>query len=330
MSEANGPLVSVIIPVHNRTELLREAALSALAQSYRPIEIIIVDDGSTDPETPRESDRLSAENPDVVRAVRIPNSGPGAARQAGLDRANGTFVQFLDSDDLLLPRKLELQVDGLMANPECALSYGKTREHRIGAAPVDVPARRTGERFETLFPAALEGRIWATETPLYRRSALEAIGPWSRLRVLEDWEYECRLGARGARLHYCDAFVSDHRHHRGPRLGLRWQTDDSAFLDMLAAHTKVFGYAQAAHIDNNSPEMRHFARNLFRLARAAGARGFDERARELLGLARTIDRRRTAEYRVFGGLIAVLGWRRTVRWGERLAGVRRRILTRAP
>ena len=177
MTKPLAHVVSIVIPVYNREGLLREAAVSALAQSYRPIEIIIVDDGSTDPETPREIDRLAAEHPDVVRALRIPNSGPGAARQAGLERAKGAFVQLLDSDDLLLPRKLELQVDGLLANPECALSYGKTREHRIGAAPVDVPARRTGERFETLFPAALEGRIWATEMPLYCRSAL-ATGRW--------------------------------------------------------------------------------------------------------------------------------------------------------
>ena len=186
-----------------------------------------------------------------------------------------------------------------------------------------MPACRTGERFETLFPAAPEGRSGpprrrSIDARRWRRSALGSGCAW-----LEDWQYECRLGARGARLHYCDAFVSDHRHHSGAPLGLEWQTDDSAFLYMLAAHTQVLRYAQAADIDNNATEMRHFARNLSRLANAAGARGFDDRARELFRLTVTIDHRHRAEYNLFVGLVALLGWRHAARWTERVARLRR-------
>ena len=75
-------LVSTIIPVRDRPALLREAALSVLAQSYRPIEIIIVDDGSTD-STPAVASAMQCMYPREIRVARIPNGGPGAAREAG-------------------------------------------------------------------------------------------------------------------------------------------------------------------------------------------------------------------------------------------------------
>lgn len=303
--------VSVIVPVYNRSALLSEAVTSAIAQSYGSIEVIIVDDGSTDPDTASVIDCLVAQNPCVVRSIRISNRGPGRARQRGLEIARGEFIQFLDSDDLLLPSKLEHQVVGLKAHPRCALSYGKTREYVIGSDITDQASRRTGEKHEALFPAALQGRLWATETPLFRRSALDEIGTWSNLRVLEDWEYECRLGAQGASLHYCDEFVSEHRHHAGAREGLRWQQDDAAFKDMLSAHVRVLAYAREAGVQEGSDDMKCYARNLFRLARDAAERNLTQEASELLQLTAEIDPARRLEYRFYKGLSRLLGWKRT-------------------
>src|SRR5262249_19762294 len=79
---------STIIPVHNRPLLLREAVASVLVQTYRPIEIVIVDDGSTD-DTAQSIAALAAGYPSIVRHLRIPNGGPGAAREAGRGIANG-------------------------------------------------------------------------------------------------------------------------------------------------------------------------------------------------------------------------------------------------
>src|SRR5262249_25034222 len=119
-------LVSVIIPVFNRAAMLVEAVDSVLAQTHRPIEIIIVDDGSTD-DTVRVADGLAG---DSVRVVHQTNAGPGAAREAGRGIARVDFMQHLDSDDLLLPRKFELQVAALRANPDCGAAYGWTRLRR--------------------------------------------------------------------------------------------------------------------------------------------------------------------------------------------------------
>src|SRR5438094_204673 len=99
-------VVTTIIPVHNRPLMLREAVASVVAQAYRPIEIIIVDDGSTD-DTARVADELAN---DFTRVIHQANAGPGAAREAGRLVARGEFIQHLDSDDLLLQRKFELQV----------------------------------------------------------------------------------------------------------------------------------------------------------------------------------------------------------------------------
>ncbi len=116
-------LVSTIIPVHNRASLLREAVASVLAQTYRPIEIIIVDDGSTD-DTPAAADILAAEHRGEIRVLHQRNMGPGLAREAGRQVARGEFIQYLDSDDVLLPRKFEGQVAGLLRHPECGVAYG--------------------------------------------------------------------------------------------------------------------------------------------------------------------------------------------------------------
>src|SRR5215475_11301137 len=147
-------LVSTVIPVHNRPLLLREAVESVLAQTYRPIEIVIVDDGSTD-DTAQSIAALAAGYPSIVRHLRIPNGGPGAAREAGRLMANGEFIQYLDSDDLLLPRKFEMQVGGLRAHPECGVAYGRTRVYRVGDPPSNLSCKRTGERIETIFPSFL-------------------------------------------------------------------------------------------------------------------------------------------------------------------------------
>ena len=98
-------LVTTIIPVYNRPCFLREAVASVLAQTYRPIEIIIVDDGSG-PETVAVCEELAAAHPEI-RILHQENAGPGAARERGRLAARGEFIQYLDSDDRLLPEKFE-------------------------------------------------------------------------------------------------------------------------------------------------------------------------------------------------------------------------------
>src|SRR5262249_14778327 len=145
-------LVSTIIPVYNRPALLREAAASALGQTYRPVEVILVDDGSTD-NTPRVCRELAEQHAGIVTYLRQENAGPGAARERGRQSARGEFIQYLDSDDLLAPAKFERQVLGLRQRPDCGVAYCYTRHYRVGEAPADRPWKGSGRTVETMFPS---------------------------------------------------------------------------------------------------------------------------------------------------------------------------------
>jgi glycosyltransferase involved in cell wall biosynthesis len=301
-------LVSTIIPVYNRPELLAEAVASVLAQTYRPIEILIVDDGSTD-DTAKVADRLAKDHPREIRGIHKENSGPGSSREAGRLQARGEFIQYLDSDDILLPRKFELQVAGLRAHPECGVAYGKTRYYERGEIPADIPWKRTGEKIKTMFPAFLESRWWGTSTPLYRREITDRAGAWTSLSREEDWEYDSRIAAFGVKLYFCGEFVSEQRGASSDRLCRKF--DPSTWRDRAKAHALIFDHARRAGISEEAPEMRHFARELFWLSRECGAEGLAEEAKELFKLARAASGARRGggfDFKAYRVLAGIVGW----------------------
>lgn len=302
-------LVSTIIPVYNRSGMLVEAVRSVLDQTYRPIEIIIVDDGSTD-DTPEVCDHLAAQHPSEIRVVHQPNSGTGIAREAGRQLARGEFIQYLDSDDLLLPMKFELQVAGLRANQECGVSYGKTRYRNADGVAEQGPWKGSGKAVDTMFPSFLVSRWWDTPTPLYRSALCEQAGPWTNLRIEEDWEYDCRIASIGTRLHYCDEFVAEVRDHSLERL-CKGGNSPSRLRERARSHKLIQQHAVAAGIDETFPEMKHFARELFLLARQCGAAGLARESSELFELSRNTsgkERSNGLDYRLYRALTGVLGW----------------------
>jgi hypothetical protein len=311
-------LVTTIIPVYNRAAMLREAVCSVLAQTHTPIEIVIVDDGSTD-DTAATADALAS---DRVQVIHQRNRGVGLAREAGRLAARGEFIQYLDSDDVLLPRKFELQVAGLRANPDCAASYGWTRVRRGGELETR-PAKRTGEPIASLFPAMLQSRWWHTPTPLWRRAVLDAAGPWLDLRTEEDWEYDARIASSGGRLHYVPDWICEVRFHTAERLSQQGRIP-SVLHDRAIAHQRIFGHARRAGIAETAPEMRQFARELFLLARQCGAAGLPGDSHRLFDLAREAsgaDRSR-AQFRVYRGIAALVGWTNAGRLAALLDGQR--------
>src|SRR5262249_3221119 len=312
-------LVSTIIPVHNRPLLLREAVASVLAQTYRPFEIIVVEDGSTD-EAGREAEALAAAHSEGSEIERQ-NGGPGAARETGRLAAQGEFIQYLDSDDLLLPIKFELQVAGLRQCGDCAVSYGKTRFYAYSDRPTDAAWKRTGERIPAMFPSFLQSRWWGTSTPLYRREVTDLAGPWTELRNEEDWEYDCRIALNGGHLHYCDVFVSDERVILGHHLSAASSSDPGKLRSRAVAHKLILEHALAARISHESSEMRHFARELFLLARQCGAVGLAGEARTVFELARQASgtkRSRGIDFLLYGACARLVGWRAIGRLACRL------------
>lgn len=306
MAEAG--LVTTIIPVFNRPAMLAEAVASVLAQTYRPIEIVIVDDGSTD-DTPRVADALAIEHAGIVRVIHQENRGVALTREAGRLAARGEFVQHLDSDDLLLPRKFELQVTGLLAHPACGASYGWTRWRTADGSAVDErPAKRSGERIATMFPAMLQSRWWDTPSPLYRRSVIDAAGAWLPLRVEEDWEYDARIASLDVRLHFVDDWVCEVRRHAEGHLS--GQATAAALRDRAVAHEQILRHAQRFGITTDAPEMQHFARELFLLARQCGAAGLVAESRRLFDLAREASGPAASrlQFRAYRAVAAIAGW----------------------
>ena len=311
-------LVSTIIPVYNRADMLREAVASVLAQSWRPIEIIIVDDGSSD-DTVHAAEDLQTLHPEISHVIRQKNAGPGVARQTGLAVAQGEFIQFLDSDDLLLPNKFELQVDGLRADSEAEISYGKTYTEENGVR-LSGPAQHTGENYRTLFPALLQEPLWPTLTPLYRHRFLKQIGPWPSKKQLEDWEYDAQAGAMKVSLHYVDAFIAETRNHGGVRLCHLWMSNANAMRDRVSAYVAVLAHAQKAGVPRESPEMQKFARSLFWMARNAGSYGLPKEANELFVLARDLTINPGRDFKIFSIATKLLGWKISCRLAEKFIG----------
>ena len=192
-------LVSTIIPVYNRAEQLHAAVQSVLEQDFRPIEILIVDDGSTD-ETFRSAQSLAATSAATIQVVTQPNAGPGVARERGRRMASGEFIQYLDSDDILLPGKFTAQVQALRARPDCQVAYGMTRFRSADGSAAAGAWKGSGVGRDTMFPSFLVERWWDTPNPLYRSTICDQAGPWTDLRLEEDWEYDCRIASLGARL----------------------------------------------------------------------------------------------------------------------------------
>lgn len=289
MPELIPQLVSTIIPVYNRPQMLRAAVFSVLNQTYRPIEIIIADDASTD-DTPETGRELERQHPGLVRFVRSTEnsgSGPGPMRELGRLRARGEFLQYLDSDDRLLPNKFTDQVRSLREHPECAIAYGLTRLADQDGRIIAAPFKWTGRNITSLFPGLLVDRWWCTHTPLYRRSVTDAIGPWCDMRWSQDWEYDCRAGAMQVQLVSCGTYVSEHVQHTGERQtsAAAWGTDPVRLRNRVALMHSLWWGADVSGVMVSAPERQHFARWCFRIARQCAAAGLDQQTDECLQLA---------------------------------------------
>jgi GT2 family glycosyltransferase len=197
------PTVSVVIPTYNRARFLDAAVASVRAQTYPCMEIVIVDDGSTD-----NTADVVARLGNGVRYIRQANAGPAAARNRGIREAAGDLVAFLDTDDRWLPQKTALQVAVLQREPTVALvSADMAIEDETGTVQVASNFQHRG--LNDTF-AALDGRpiphaprqlltinFVNTSTVLARRSVLIALeGFDERLRYGEDLELWLRIAAQ--------------------------------------------------------------------------------------------------------------------------------------
>lgn len=184
------PKVSVIIPAFNSAPFIAETIQSVLAQTYNNLEIIVVDDGSTD----TTLDVLN-EFGDQITALTKANGGPASARNLAIRNASGKYIAFLDADDLWTPEKLTEQVAFLEAHPEVGLTYAEALMFDEVGGEKQIRGK-IGFTGETSFCHLLLGDHIPNSTVLMRRNCVDTIGWLNEHRDLiavEDYEYWLRL-----------------------------------------------------------------------------------------------------------------------------------------
>ena len=207
------PLVSVIIPCYNQGRFLGDAVRSALQQTMSDVEVIVVDDGSTDETAAVAKNLLSDPR---VRLVRQHNRGLPAARNRGIDESQGRYLNFLDADDWLAPSKLEVQARILEDNAEYALTYCDIATVYDGVAPGPQFAVGASRRCLTgdIFVSLLLGGYFPPHTVLLRRSVLDAVGYFDpELGGAADYDLWLRIAGAGFRAYYVDSKLAYYRRH---------------------------------------------------------------------------------------------------------------------
>jgi glycosyltransferase involved in cell wall biosynthesis len=230
-SPAFAELVSVIIPCYRQAQYLGEAIESVLAQTYPHLEIVVVDDGSDD-----NVGAIASRYPGV-RCVRESNSGPAAARNAGIRNSNGDFLVFLDADDRLLPKGVEAGVRTLEARQECAAAIGTYRRTTFDNQPLDTHEQPlvNEHQYEQMMRDNWAG---FPARAVYRRSLLEHVrGFDSSIDAAADFGFNLAV-AREFPIASHEAMVAEHREH-----GRNLSADASVMLtETLAAMRKQKPY----------------------------------------------------------------------------------------
>lgn len=282
----SSPLVSAIIPCYNRPDYVREAIDSALAQTYPTIEIIVVDDGSTD-ETPQ----VLASYGDRIRVLRQQNAGTAAARNTGIAASSGKYLAWLDSDDAWLPEKIAAEVDAAERYSGAAVVYTRCqpvdRSGRPAAPSHPVTVPNPVIRRDILEMMVIESEVMPSSC-IMRRDVIDEVGNFDTEYLAEDWDLHFRV-ARKYQFVYIDAPLTRYRLHDDCKSRDRWPHAQGLLKlrhKIEAARDEILG-------NDPTPAMRQayerhrikYADAYYRVGKLALDRGDLELARECLGEA---------------------------------------------
>ena len=235
--DAMSPLVSVVIPCYNAEPWIAEAIGSALTQTHSPVEVIVIDDGSTD-----RSLEVIKSFGGQIRWEAGPNRGGDRARNRGFVLSAGEYIQFLDADDYLLPAKIERQMR-VFGNGSADVVYEDCQNLFENAAggpswgPLDISGAHA-DILETLLTG------WAPPpcALLFSRSAVDKAGGWNEeLTSAQDNDFYLRLALAGATFAYAPGCESVYRHPLSPRVSTRniRVTDENLIRVLREARDKL-------------------------------------------------------------------------------------------
>nr|MDU9045603.1 glycosyltransferase [Candidatus Electrothrix aestuarii] len=280
-------LISVIMPTYNRANLIVEALNSVMRQSYRPIEIQVVDDGSTDAtsEVVRDWERKYSENNDLVLRYHYQeNAGPSAARNKGLLQSQGEYIQFLDSDDLISPERLEILAGIFQQDPD--VDFIHTGFDGFCADCGEVIETHYGKPDQDQLEVALKGRLWPnTLRSAFRRSLAAATGPWNEeMTCFEDYEYVVRAIGKAKKCVALREILASARRGGGMRVSDNLRTYqgrtfrimcESALLEVIRERTDIPLYAR-----------QEFSSRLYGLGLRCNARGWSDLGKRCAKIAK--------------------------------------------
>lgn len=205
--------VSIIIPAYNAADYIREAVDSALAQTYPDVEVVVVDDGSTDNTKHVLEPYISARK---IKYVYEANKGLAGARDTGVKSAQGAYIAFLDADDLFLPEKVAEQVKVLEAHPDFGVCYSDLLH--FTDSPSGVPEERKFYHHRYKYPSgdvfgSLLRRQFINPLAVMARSEVfEKYGYFDEnLRRSEDWDLWLRWSRAGVKFYYLDKPLAHYR-----------------------------------------------------------------------------------------------------------------------
>lgn len=236
-------LVSVVIPCFNAGRHIDEAVQSALAQTWRDLEVVIVDDGSTDAETLRI---LGEARWPRTRILHQGNGGPSAARNRAIREAAGRYILPLDADDTIEPTYVEKAIPILAGGPDVGCVYCKAMKFGAESGPWDLPPFRPEE-------LAVDNVIFVTA--LFRKADWQAVGGFDeRLRHgVEDYDFWVKLVASGKSVVQLDEFLFNYRVQEASRTtrfqdGIEWK---------IATYASIFRNNQAFYATHAEALFRH-------------------------------------------------------------------------
>lgn len=207
------PLVTILIPAYNASPYISESLESALGQTYEALEIMVVDDGSTD-----NTEELVREFGDKVVYLKKENGGPSSARNYGIARAKGEYIAFLDADDLWYPEKIAIQIEAFQNEPELGMTYCNMQPINkedvltyVKPYPEAVSQRFSGDVFYKLFMF----NFIPTPTVMVKKEVFEKAGLFpEHLRFSEDYHMWLRICAYYKARHI-DQVLAYRRIHQG-------------------------------------------------------------------------------------------------------------------
>lgn len=278
-------IFSVIMPAYNRADLIGEALNSVKDQTYRPIQLIVVDDGSTDntAETTRQWAKANEEGEAFqIEYYHQRNSGPGAARNKGIREIRGGYVQFFDSDDRMHSDRLK-RLAKTFEEEQC--DFIQTGFDGFCADCGEVIEEHHANDKEDQLVLALRGRLWANTLRCAMRSELVQESPlWDEeMTCFEDYKYVVGVLFNAKKSIAIPEVLASARRGGGPRVSDRLKTHEGRECRIRCEEQIVNGLKRGE--DVAVTEIQQFASRLYSLAFRSAASGWPDLAKKCVRLA---------------------------------------------